>query len=139
MTRRFALVLALMLAAASSSAAQATPEPDFSRHVFAPELVMKYQQKIGLRPEQRTAITEVIQQVQSKVVEQQWRMQDEAQKLGELLQATPVNESAVLAQVDRVLGIERDVKRAHMTLLIRIKNSLTREQQAALKALRDST
>lgn len=139
MTRRLALALALMLAAASSSAAQGAPEPDFSRHVFAPELVMKYQQKIGLRPEQRTAITEAIQQLQSRMVEHQWRMQEETQKLGELLQATPVNESAVLAQVDRVLGIERDVKRAHMTLLVRIKNTLTREQQAMLKGLRDST
>lgn len=139
MTRRLLLTLALMLAAASSSAAQGAPEPDFSRHVFAPELVMKHQQKIGLRSEQRTAITEAIQQVQSRIVEQQWRMQEEAQKLGELLQATPANESAVLAQVDRVLGIEREVKRAHMTLLVRIKNTLTREQQAMLKGLRDAT
>jgi hypothetical protein len=30
-------------------------------------------------------------------------------------------------------------KRAHMTLLVRIKNTLSREQQAALNALRDST
>jgi Spy/CpxP family protein refolding chaperone len=139
MTRRLLLTLALMLAAASSSAAQGAPEPDFSRHVFAPELVMKHQQKIGLRSEQRTAITEAIQQVQSRIVEQQWRMQEEAQKLGELLQATPSNVSAVLAQVDRVLGIEREVKRAHMTLLVRIKNTLTREQQAMLKGLRDAT
>jgi Spy/CpxP family protein refolding chaperone len=139
MTRRLLLTLALMLAAASLSAAQGAPEPDFSRHVFAPELVMKHQQKIGLRSEQRTAITEAIQQVQSRIVEQQWRMQEEAQKLGELLQATPANESAVLAQVDRVLGIEREVKRAHMTLLVRIKNTLTREQQAMLKGLRDAT
>jgi Spy/CpxP family protein refolding chaperone len=139
MTRHVVLVLALIVAATSSSAAQGAPEPDFSRHVFPPELVMKYQQKIGLRPEQRTAITEAIQQVQSRIVEQQWRMQEEAQKLGELLQAAPVNESAVLAQVDRVLGIEREVKRAHMTLLVRIKNTLTREQQAMLKGLRDAT
>jgi Spy/CpxP family protein refolding chaperone len=139
MNRRLGLALALTMAAASASAAQGAPEPDFARHVFAPELVMKYQQKIGLRPEQRAAITEAIQQAQSRMVEQQWRMQEEAQKLGDLLQAMPVNESAVLAQVDRVLGIERDVKRAQMALLVRIKNALTREQQAMLKGLRDAT
>lgn len=139
MTRRLVLVLALTLAAASSSAAQGNPEPDFGRHLFPPELVMKYHQKIGLRPEQRTTITDAIQQVQSRMVEHQWRMQEETQKLGELLQGAPVNESAVLAQVDRVLGIERDVKRAHMTLLVRIKNTLTREQHAMLKGLRDAT
>jgi hypothetical protein len=46
---------------------------------------------------------------------------------------------AVLAQVDRVLAIEREVKRAHIAMLVRIKNTLTREQQAALHVLRDST
>jgi hypothetical protein len=40
--------------------------------------------------------------------------------------------------VDRVLGIEREIKRAHMGLLIRIKNSLTQEQQVALGSMRDA-
>ena len=139
MTRLFALVLALALAAPSPSVAQGGPDPDFARYLFPPDLVMRYQQRIALRPEQREAITSAIQQLQSRTIEQQWRMQEETQKLGELLRATPVNEAAVLAQVDRVLGIEREVKRAHMTMLVRVKNTLTREQQAALRALRDST
>jgi Spy/CpxP family protein refolding chaperone len=136
MIRRTLLLLAL---AASPAVAQGGPEPDFARYLFPPELVMRYQQRIGLRAEQRTTITDAIQQLQSKMINEQWRMQEETQKLGQLLQTTPVSESAVLAQVDRVLSIERDVKRAHMALLVRIKNTLTREQQAALKALRDST
>jgi Spy/CpxP family protein refolding chaperone len=145
MTLRSVLTAAFLVAAAGTAAAQANPtnpanpEPDFARHVFAPELVMKYQQRIGLRPEQRTAITEAIQRAQSTMVEHQWRMLDEAQKLGDLLQAPTVNESAVLGQVDRVLGIEREVKRAQMALLVRIKNTLTREQQSALRALRDAS
>ena len=139
MTRRFALAIALLLAASSPSAAQGPPDADFARYLFPPDLVMRYQQRIALRPEQREAITRAIQQLQSSTIEQQWRMQEETQKLGELLKASPVNESAVLAQVDRVLGIEREVKRAHMAMLVRIKNTLTREQQAALRALRDST
>ena len=122
----------------ASPAAPASQEPDFARHVFAPELVMKYQQRIGLRPEQRKTITEAIQHAQSTMVEHQWRMLDEAEKLGDLLQAATVNESAVLSQVDRVLGIEREVKRAQMALLVRIKNTLTREQQSALRSLRDA-
>ena len=143
MTRRVLVALVLTLASASPSLAQGGPgpgpEPPFGRYLFPPELVMRYQQKIGLRPEQRTAITQAITQLQSKMTEEQWRMQEETQKLTELLQPASVNESAVLAQIDRVLGVEREVKRAHMTLLIRIKNTLTREQQATLNALRDST
>jgi Spy/CpxP family protein refolding chaperone len=112
------------------------PEPDFARHVFAPELVMKHQQRIGLRADQRKAITDAIQQLQARVVELQWRIQEETQKMSELLEPSTVNEQDVLAQVDRMLAIERDVKRAHMALLVRIKNTLTAEQQATLRSLR---
>ena len=132
---RFALALSVLMT--PTLAAQAdNQEPDFARHVFAPELVMKHQQRIGLRADQRKAITDAIQQLQARVVELQWRMQEETQKMSELLEPASVNEQEVLAQVDRMLAIERDVKRAHMALLVRIKNTLTPEQQATLRSLR---
>jgi len=122
--------------ATSRLAAQESPERAFGQHLFPPELVMQHQQKIGLRSDQRTAITEAIQQLQARVVELQWRMQEEGQRLAEIFQRAQVNEGEALAQVDRVLGVEREVKRAHMTMLIRIKNTLTPEQQAMLRSLR---
>jgi Spy/CpxP family protein refolding chaperone len=136
MTRILRLALALLALAAAPIVAQEGPERDFGQQLFPPELVMQYQQKIGLRPEQRRAITEAIAQLQSRVVDLQWRMQEETQKLSELLQPARADEAEVLAQVDRVLAIEREVKRAHLAMLVRIKNALTPEQQAALKALR---
>jgi Spy/CpxP family protein refolding chaperone len=145
MSHRSLLLSALVVVSASIAGAQvnpgraANPEPDFAHHVFAPELVMKYQQRIGLRPDQRATITAAISRAQSTIVEHQWRMLEEAQKLGDLLQAPSVNESAVLSQVDRVLGIEGEVKRAQMALLVRIKNTLTREQQTTLRTLRDAS
>jgi GH24 family phage-related lysozyme (muramidase) len=65
-------------------------------------------------------------------------MQDEAQKLTELVPGARVDEGQTLAQVDRVLGIEREIKRAHMGLLVRIKNALTQDQQVALASMRDA-
>ena len=133
------LALGLTSAAAAAQQPQQSPpgaEPDFARFVFPPELVMQNQQRIGLRPEQRTAITEAIRQFQASVVDLQWKMQEETQRMSELLQAPQVNEAETLAQADRVMGIEREVKRAHLALLIRIKNTLTREQQATLRSLR---
>jgi Spy/CpxP family protein refolding chaperone len=127
----------LLLAAVPMLAAQ-EPEPEFGKYLFPPELVMQHQQAIRLTPEQRTSITQGIRDFQLKVVELQWKMQDEAQKLTELVQAAKVDEAQTLAQVDRVLGIEREIKRAHMGLLIRIKNSLTQEQQVALTSMRDA-
>jgi hypothetical protein len=47
-----------------------------------------------------------------------------------------VDEAAVLAQADKVMGLEREVKKAHLALLVRIKNLLTEAQKAKLTELR---
>ena len=98
---RYAIVL--LLTAASVAAAQ-EPEPEFAKYLFPPELVMQHQQALRLTPEQRTSITQGIRDLQLKVVDLQWKMQDEAQKLTELVQGAKIDEAQTLAQVDRVLG-----------------------------------
>ena len=130
------LILLLALAGAPLAAQQGGPGPGFDQFLFPPELVMQQQQRIGLRPEQREAITEAIRQFQSAVVDLQWKMQEETQRLSELLRGPQVNETETLAQVDRVLAVEREIKRAHLSLLIRIKNTLSKEQQATLRSTR---
>ena len=141
-TLRLSLVAALALIAIGAAAQQPTtpqpsqPDDPLARVLFPPELVMQHQQDIALRAEQRAAITKAIQDFQTKVVDLQWRMQDQSQRLGALLEKATVDQAAALAQVDEVLGVEREVKRAHMTLLIQIKNALSAEQQAKLSAAR---
>jgi Spy/CpxP family protein refolding chaperone len=97
---------------------------------------MQQQRAIGLKPEQRTSITRAIQEFQTKVLDLQWQMQDETQKLSEMLDRPTVDQAAALAQIDKLLAVEREVKRAHIGLLIQIKNSLTAEQQARLAQAR---
>ena len=65
---------------------------------------MQHQQDIALRAEQRAVITKAIQDFQTKVVDLQWRMQDQAQGLAALLEKATVEQAAALAQVDEVLG-----------------------------------
>ncbi len=108
----------------------------FARHLFPPELIMQYQRQIGLTAEQRSTITGAIRELQGRVVELQWQMQDQNQRLAELLAQSPVDSAAALAQVDRILDTERQVKRAHLALLIRIKNTLTQDQRDQLRRLR---
>ncbi|HJU69301.1 MAG TPA: hypothetical protein VJ650_13755 [Gemmatimonadaceae bacterium] len=129
---RFAILLLLI---AGPLAAQ-EPEPEFAKHLFPPELVMQHQQNLRLTQDQRTSITQGIRDLQLKVIDLQWKMQDEAQKLTALVEGPRIDEAETLAQVDRVLGIEREIKRAHMALLVRIKNLLTPEQQDALRNAR---
>jgi Spy/CpxP family protein refolding chaperone len=118
-------------------AQQPAPGDDpLAKLLFPPELVMQHQAEIGLKPEQRTAITHAIGELQGRVLDVQWRMQDAAARLATLLGKPAVDETAALAQVDEVLNLERDVKRAQLTLLIRIKNTLTPEQQVKLDQYR---
>jgi len=133
----FAL-LAVATAGAGAGAQQPPQAPDdpLARVLFPPELVMQHQQDIGLRAEQRAAITKAIQDFQGKVVDLQWRMQEQSQRLASLLEKPAVDQAAALTQVDEVLSVEREVKRAHITLLINIKNTLSAEQQAKLAAAR---
>ena len=42
----------------------------------------------------------------------------------------------MLAQADKIMGIEREFKRAHLTLLIRLRNLLSETQRARLMELR---
>jgi len=129
-------VFAITAAAQQPTAPQPLPDDPLARVLFPPELVMQHQQDIALRAEQRAVITKAIQDFQTKVVDLQWRMQDQAQRLAALLEKPTVDQAAALAQVDEVLGVEREVKRAHITLLIQIKNTLSAEQQAKLAAAR---
>ena len=65
----------------------------------------------------------------------QFEMQPEAEKMTLLLQEKPVDEAKVLGQADRLMSLEREVKKTQLTLLVRIKNLLTPAQQAKLNDL----
>jgi Spy/CpxP family protein refolding chaperone len=110
---------------------------DWGRNFFPPELVMGHQSEIGLSDAQRTALTSAIQQAQSKFMDGQWKLSAEGEKMGRLLQGTQVDEAQVLDEVDHILNLEREIKRAQISLMVRIKNTLTAAQQAKLAELRD--
>jgi len=133
--RAFAILL-IALGGAGRALAQPPGDDPIARVVFPPELVMKYSQEIGLDDGQRSAIREKVQAAQTKFLNTQWDLQEESQKLVRLLQAKPVDEGAVLAEVDKVLAFEREIKRTQIPLLVRIKNVLTDAQQVKLMELR---
>ena len=137
MKTRIAVLLLLCLAGSVRCWGQPPPGEDpIAKNVFPPELVMKYSQEIDLDDRQRAAIKDNVQGAQTKFLDAQWNLQEESQKLVRLLQAQPVNEAAVLAEVDKVLALEREIKRAQISLLVKIKNLLTEPQQAKLQELR---
>src|SRR5437868_15427666 len=125
---------ALLLFVAVAARAQQPPQPPqpdpIGENLFPPELVMQYQQAIGLGDEQRNLIKAEIQKAQAHFTDLQWQLQSETETMASLLKAPRADEQQALAQLDKILGLERELKRAQFTLVVRIKNSLTPEQQA---------
>ena len=137
MKSHLALFLLGILSATASLAQAPQPGNDpIAQNLFPPELVMQYRQEINLDEGQSKAMKDAIQKAQAKFLDMQWDMQSEAEKLVLLLKARPVDENAVLAQVDQVLNREREIKKAQISLLVRIKNLLTESQQNKLMELR---
>jgi Spy/CpxP family protein refolding chaperone len=98
---------------------------------------MQHQSEIGLQDSQRAALTSAVQQAQGKFMDLQWKLSAEGEKMGRLLQGTQVDEAQVLEEVDRILALEREIKRGQISLMVRIKNTLTPAQQAKLAEIRN--
>ena len=131
------LVLSIWISiAALPMSAQQPGEDPIAQQLFPPDLIMAHQDELGLQEKQRAAIKSEVLKAQPKFLEAQWEVGDESQKMIALLRATPIDEAKVLEQADRVMALERDVKRTHLGLLIRVKNLLTPEQIKRLEQIR---
>jgi len=104
--------------------------------MFPPELVMQHQRELALTDEQRTFMRSEINRTTTRFNELQWQLQDAMEALHETMKASSVNEQLALTQLDKVLDSEREIKRAHIELAIRIKNKLTPDQQAKLQEMK---
>jgi Spy/CpxP family protein refolding chaperone len=132
-------ICAVFLFVAGVARAQQSDQDPIGQSFFAPELVIQHQEAIGLSAEQKDYFKTEIRQAQLKFTELQWKLQDEMEKLVTLVKQPHVDEQQVLAQLEKVLAAEREIKREQVTLLVRIKNRLAPEQQAKLLELRSKT
>ena len=131
-------VILLLFALSMPAAAAESPSPGddpLARHHFPPERVMGHAQEIGLDDAQRTAIRKEVQKAQSKFLDLQFDIQTEMETMVRLVKENKVDEPKVLAQLDKVLALEKEIKKAQISLLVRIKNILTPAQQAKLSEM----
>ena len=131
--------------ASNPSAQQRTPPPNVPNLpnmdplgdvMFAPDLIMRHGRELGLTDEQKSFMRGEIQKTTTRFNELQWQLQDAMEALGEIMRSNSVNEQQALLQLDKVLDAEREIKRLHIGMAIRIKNQLTPEQQAKLRGMR---
>lgn len=137
MSARVLLLCVWLVFAVVPLRAQLPPHDDpMGDLLIPPELLMRHQQALGLQPEQKTYVRDELRKAQLRFTELQWQLQDAMETMRTLLEQSPAPEAQVLAQLDKVLEAEREIKRTQIALMVRIKNKLTPEQQARLLELR---
>lgn len=113
--------------------AGAEPADDF---LFPPELIARGQAEIKLTDEQLQRFREATEKVEARARELGARMKKENDAFAALLKPSQVDPIAALAQLDKLLEAEREMKHAQIAFMLTIKNNLTPEQQAKLTAFR---
>ena len=129
-------ILFLLFSSATVRAQQPSTDP-LGAYLFPPELLMENQQELGLSEEKLLLLETELQQAQAKFEELQGRLQAEGEKMIELVKLSIVDESKTLSQLNKILDLEREVKRTQITLLVKIKNNLTAEQQSKLREIQN--
>jgi Spy/CpxP family protein refolding chaperone len=135
-----ASLLTLALVAPAAAGAQPTAgsaaagSDPISRYLYPPEAVLGHAQELALTDAQRSAIRTAVHEMQKRFLDLQFDLEEKSETISRLLQQQPVDEAKVLAAVDGVLALESQIKKAQLSLLIRIKNQLTAGQIAKLDA-----
>jgi Spy/CpxP family protein refolding chaperone len=104
--------------------------------MFPPDLILGHSRELMLSAEQKSFMRGEIQKTTTRFNELQWALHDAMEELHQTLESSSVNDQQALALLDKVLDIEREIKRLHFGMGIRLKNKLTAEQQAKLQSIR---
>lgn len=127
-----ALFHCLLLLVASSLRAAPPPGSPVDALLFPPDFIMQHKSAIGLTDKQADAIIAAAQNAERDMEEMHKNVQSATQDLVEVLAGTPVKTDAALAQLDKVMDREREAKRAHLKLILSIRQQLTVEQVGKL-------
>jgi Spy/CpxP family protein refolding chaperone len=112
------------------------PEDPLAPLMFPPDMILDHARQLNLTDEQKTFVRSEVQKAMATYQDLQWKLQDQMDVLHETMKSSSVNEQQALAQLDKVLDLEREMKRLHIGLAVRIKNRLTPEQQEQLNKMR---
>jgi Spy/CpxP family protein refolding chaperone len=148
--RRLAIVTAALFLTTAAAFAQGGEHPRGSMHrsmegaamgspmdqnLFPPELILMNQIALGLSPEQLAAIKKQVGDTHGRALDIQIDLHRVTEQLHAALDSPKVDEAAVLALASQAMDLEKQVKTAHLTLMIRVKNLLTPDQQDKARAL----
>lgn len=108
----------------------------FERNLFPAELVLRHQIALGLTDEQVSSLKKLVQETQGRVIDLKTDLARVTERLQGILEPARIDEAAALSAAEEAMRLEAQVKREHMSLLVRVKNLLTEEQQGKLQEMR---
>ena len=113
----------------------AEPIDDF---LFPPDLIVRAKEEVKLTDEQLKAFRDATEKMEARFRELQERLKTENEAFIALVKPGHVDAAAALAQLDKFLDAEREMKRVQIGFMLTVKNVLTPEQQAKLTAFRNA-
>ncbi len=106
------------------------------RDLFPPELILTNQIALGLGADQVTSIKKEVGATHGRALDVHVELHRVTEQLHAALESLKVDEAAALALASQAMDLEKQVKTAHLALMIRVKNLLTPEQQEKARALK---
>lgn len=126
----------ILLAQGLSAQGQGQQKDPFQGKLFAPNVILEHQDELGLTKEQFTAIRSAVVEVQGSVAEHEWDLREAYLHVLEDLDESPVDADKVLANVEKALLAENEVKKLQVGLLLELRNLLTDEQMDYLQSVK---
>ena len=145
----FCFALAVLCAVTAAGAQHMAPPGGPGRHhpgemmegrlaefgLFPPDFVLANQNALGLSDRQLLAITKDVGATHEKFAGMRDTIRPLAEKLHAMLSQSRIDEPEALALAAQVHDLEKQIKMEHLGLMIRVKNTLTPDQQEKLKSL----
>ena len=108
----------------------------FENELFSAKLALKNRIEIGLSNDQIASIQEIYTTHITEFEIMRFELDAQLIELDKIMKVTEVDEERATVQLQKVLRLEEQLKRIRLLMLIRIKNTLSSDQQAKLKNLR---
>lgn len=134
--RRSSSFLASLLLACSAASAQPLHSDPVAENLFPPEFIMRNAEAIDLTEEQREKLEAEMHKAHDRFQEMHANLDKQRDATAALLKKERVDEAAALSQLEKLLDQEREMRRAHLAVMIALKNKLTPEQQAKLQEIK---
>ncbi len=104
----------------------------FKEHLYSPDLIFKYREKIELTEAQANEIKQTYNNSTMAYNSLKWDLDAKMLALEKLLSSAKVDTKAAAKELEELLELENEIKRKRLTTMVQIKNILTSGQQAML-------